>query len=171
MPQLPVPYRWRGAPPNPLAHPALYDGLIWRRLLAYIVDCAIIGLLLTAGWVSLTVLGVLSFGLLLPLVPILIALIPLAYHALQVGSRHHATLGMRLFDLEVRTWTGDVPDAWQGFLMAALFYATLAVTCSLILLVVLFNDRRRTIHDYLSGVVVVRGTMSARLIAPAMPAV
>jgi uncharacterized RDD family membrane protein YckC len=37
--------------------------------------------------------------------------------------------------------------------------------------VVLFNDRRRTIHDYLSGVVVVRGTMSARLIAPAMPAV
>jgi uncharacterized RDD family membrane protein YckC len=78
---------------------------------------------------------------------------------------------MRLFDLEVRTWTGDVPDAWQGFLMAALFYATLAITCSLILLVVLFNDRRRTIHDYLSGVVVVRGAMSARLIAPAMPAV
>lgn len=52
--------------------------------------------------------------------------------------------------------------------MAALFYATLAITCSLILLVVLFNDRRRTIHDYLSGVVVVRRTMGARLIAPAM---
>src|SRR5258706_10162574 len=72
MPQLPVPYRWKGAPPDPLAHPALYDGLIWRRLFAYIVDCVIIGLLLTAGWVSLTILGVLSFGLLLPVVPVLV---------------------------------------------------------------------------------------------------
>ena len=171
MPQLPVPYRWKGVPPDPLAHPALYDGLVWRRLLAYLFDCAIIALLLMAGWVSLTILGVLSFGLLLPLMPVLIALIPVVYHAVQVGGRHHATLGMRLFDLEVRSWTGGVPDVWQGFLMAALFYTTLALTCSLILLVVLFNDRRRTIHDYLSGVVVVRRTMSARLIAPAMTAV
>lgn len=75
------------------------------------------------------------------------------------------------FDLEVRTWTGDVPDIAQGFLMAALFYATLAFTCLLILLVVLFNDRRRTVHDYLSGVVVVRHMQGARLIGPAMPAV
>ena len=168
MAQLPVVYRWTGTPPDPLAHPNLYDGLIWRRLFAYGFDCIVMGLLILAAWFSLVILGVLSFGLLLPLVPVLIALVPVAYHALQVGSRHHATLGMRLFDLEVRTWTGGVPDVWQGFLMAALFYATLAITCSLILLVVLFNDRRRTIHDYLSGVVVVRRTMGARLIAPAM---
>jgi uncharacterized RDD family membrane protein YckC len=168
MAQLPVVYRWTGTPPDPLAHPELYDGLIWRRLLAYAFDCIVMGLLVFAAWFSLVILGVLSFGLLLPLVPVLIALVPVAYHALQVGSRHHATLGMRLLDVEVRTWTGGVPDVWQGFLMAALFYATLAITCSLILLVVLFNDRRRTIHDYLSGVVVVRRTMGARLIAPIM---
>ncbi len=171
MPQLPVVYKWTGTPPDPLAHPDLYDGLIWRRLAAYFFDAAIIGLLLLAGWFSLMILGVLSFGLLLPLVPVLVALIPIAYHAIQVGGRQHATFGMRLFDLEVRTWTGDVPDIAQGFLMAALFYATLAFTCLLILLVVLFNDRRRTVHDYLSGVVVVRHMQGARLIGPAMPAV
>jgi uncharacterized RDD family membrane protein YckC len=170
MPQLPIALTWTGVPPDPLAHPELYDGLLWRRSFAYLFDVIIIGLLLLAGWSSLILLGVLSFGLLLPLVPLLVALIPVAYHALQVGGRHHATLGMRLFDLEVKTWSGGQPDVWQGFLMAALFYATLAVTCSLILLVALFNDRRRTVHDYLAGVVVVRRTQGARLITPAMPA-
>ena len=123
MPQLPIALTWTGVPPDPLAHPELYDGLLWRRSFAYLFDVIIIGLLLLAGWSSLILLGVLSFGLLLPLVPLLVALIPVAYHALQVGGRHHATLGMRLFDLEVKTWSGGQPDVWQGFLMAALFYA------------------------------------------------
>lgn len=170
MPQLPVIYTWTGTPPDPLSHPDLYDGLLWRRVAAYLFDCCVIGLLLFAGWSSLVVVGLLSFGLLLPLVPLLVALIPIAYHALQVGSRHHATFGMRLFDLEVRTWTGGQPDVWQGLLMAAMFYATLAVTCLLILVVALFNDRRRTVHDYLAGVVVVRRSLGTGLAMPAMPA-
>jgi uncharacterized RDD family membrane protein YckC len=156
MPQLPVPLTWTGVPPDPLDRPELYDGLIWRRLLAYLFDCIVMGLLILAGWSGLVLLGIMSFGLLLPLVPVLVALIPAAYHAVQIGGRRHATLGMRLFGLEVKTWAGGEPDVWQGFLMAALFYATLAATCLLILLVALFNDRRRTVHDYLSGVVVVR---------------
>jgi uncharacterized RDD family membrane protein YckC len=170
MPQLPVTWTWTGPPPDPLAHPDLYDGLLWRRSLAYLFDCCVIGLLLLAGWSSLILVGILSFGLLLPLVPLLVALIPIAYHALQVGGRHHATFGMRLFDLEVKTWTGGRPDVWQGLLMAAMFYATLAFTCFLILLVALFNDRRRTLHDYLAGVVVVRRALGAGLITPPMPA-
>jgi len=170
MPQVPDLYGWRGTPPDPLAHPELYDGLIWRRLVAYVFDCIAIGVVVLAGWVGLTFLGILSFGLLLPLVPVALGLLPLLYHALQVGGRQHATLGMRLLDLQVRTWDGELPDFWQGFLMAALFYATLAFTGSLIMLVVCFNDRRRTVHDYLSGVVVVRRSLGARVIAPAMPA-
>ena len=170
MPQVPDLYGWRGTPPDPLAHPELYDGLIWRRLAAYAFDCVVIGVLVVAGWFALTFLGILSLGLLLPLAPVALALAPLIYHAVQVGGRQHATLGMRVFDLDVRTWEGDLPDVWQGFLMAALFYATVAFTGSLILLVACFNHRRRTVHDYLSGVVVVRHTLGARLIAPAMPA-
>ena len=169
MPQFPVLRTWTGTPPDPLAHPDLYDGLLWRRVFAYLFDAIVIGLLLLAGWGGLLLLGILSFGLLLPLVPLLVALIPIAYHALQIGGRHHATLGMRLFDLEVRSCTGGQPDVWQGFLMAALFYATLALTGSLILLAALFNDRRRTLHDYLAGVVVVRHAQGAHLITP-MPA-
>ena len=92
MPQLPIVLTWTHVPPDPLAHPELYDGLLWRRVAAYLFDCCVIGLLLFAGWSSLVVVGLLSFGLLLPLVPLLVALIPIAYHALQVGSRSSASL-------------------------------------------------------------------------------
>jgi uncharacterized RDD family membrane protein YckC len=128
------------------------------------------GMLILAGWGGFLLLSILSFGLLMPLLPFVAIFIAVAYHALSVGGRQHATLGMRLFDLEVRTWPGGQPDIWQAFLMAALFYATLAVTCFLILLVALFNDRRRTLHDYLSGVVVVRHAQGVRLIQRPIPA-
>lgn len=147
---------WSGQPPDPLAEPALYDGVLWRRIGAYAVDLAILAVLSVAAWVALTTAGVLSFGLLMPLVPVALVLLPIAYHALLVGGSGAATLGMRLFGLQVRSWTGERPAHWQAALMSALFYATIAVTGSLILLVALFNSRYRTLHDFLSGTVVVR---------------
>jgi uncharacterized RDD family membrane protein YckC len=63
---------------------------------------------------------------------------------------------MSLFGLEVRSWTGQRPTVWQAVLMAVLFYATIGPTGGLVLLVALFNGRRRTLHDLLSGTVVVR---------------
>jgi uncharacterized RDD family membrane protein YckC len=169
MAPLPTLLDWTGSPPDPLAHSELYDGLLWRRVVAYLFDVMVIAALIVASWSGLALLGILSFGLLWALLPI-VGFIPVVYHALQVGGRHNATLGMRLFDLEVRTWDGGRPDVWQGFLMAALFYATLASTGSLILLIALFNDRRRTAHDFLSGVVVVRRLRDAGFVLPPAPA-
>jgi len=144
--------RLPGSLPDPLSFPVLYDGILWRRPLAYLIDAAIIGALFGA-WLWLVLI---SFGLLWILTSIAFLLIPILYHALLVGGRHSATLGMRLCGLEVRSWEGERPDFWQGLLMAVLFYVTVVCTSLLILLVVLINDRRRTVHDYLSGVVVIR---------------
>ncbi|MFZ5790656.1 MAG: RDD family protein [Pseudomonadota bacterium] len=152
---------WQGAALDPLADPALYDGIRWRRVFGYVVDLALIGFVSLVVWFLLAVAGVASFGLLLPLLPIGVALVPLAYHTLQVASPRSATVGMRLFDVEVRAWTGTRPDLWQAFLMTALFLVTVALTGSLILLVSLFNGRGRTLHDYLSGTVVVRASLIA----------
>jgi uncharacterized RDD family membrane protein YckC len=165
-----VPASWTGTPPDPLGLPALYDGLIWRRLLAYLVDILIIGLLLAMAWTGLVLLGLLTFGLLWALLPIAGWVIPLGYHAWLVGGAHNATLGMRLADLEVRTWTGGRPGFGQALLMAALFYATVMATCFLILVLSLLNDRRRTLHDYLSGVVVVRRSQHLFLVMPPLAA-
>jgi uncharacterized RDD family membrane protein YckC len=80
---------WTDAAPDPLGFPALYDGLLWRRALAYLVDIVVIGM-------------------------------PLAM-------------------------------AWTGL--------------------VLLNDRRRALHDYLSGVVVVRRSQHHALVMPPLAAV
>ena len=143
---------WTGSASDPLAHPALYDGLLWRRPLAYVIDLAIIGLLCGA-WLWMVLM---SFGLLWALTSLAFLLIPILYHAWLVGGPSSATIGMRLCGIEVRSWDGEQPDFWQALLMAVLFYVTVVCTSLLILLVVLISDRRRTVHDYLSGVVVVR---------------
>jgi len=48
------------------------------------------------------------------------------------------------------------PGFLQALAQTALFYITVGVTCSLILLFVLFNRRKRTLHDFLAGTVLVR---------------
>jgi len=146
---------------EPLSDPLLFDGIRSRRVLGYFVDLILIAILSVAAWFALVFAGVLTLGVLLPLLPIAMALIPLAYHTLQVCGPRSATVGMRLFDVEVRNWTGSRPDLLQAFLMTALFLTTIALTGSLILLVSLFNTRGRTLHDYLSGTVVVRAGRAA----------
>ena len=63
---------------------------------------------------------------------------------------------MRVFDLELRSVYGERPSFLQALLQTALFYITVGITCSLILLVALFNRRWRTLHDFLAGTVMVR---------------
>lgn len=146
---------WEGAPPDPLDDPALYDGLLWRRPIAYLLDVVLIALAAFAVWALLGLLSILSFGLLLPLQVVVLALLPLAYHTWFIGSSG-ATPGMRWLDVELRCWTGAGPDYARAALQTALFYVTVALTTWLVLIVALFNDRRRTLHDYLAGTVGVR---------------
>lgn len=146
---------WHGAPPPPSAAPALYRGLVVRRSLAYLVDVLIIGLLgLGLGFV-LWLIGILSFGLLTPLAVVIMALWPLAYHSFFIASRG-ATPGMGLFDLELRDWGGGTVVPLQAILVVLLFYVTVSLTAWLVLLVILFTDRNRALHDILASTVVVR---------------
>ena len=133
-----------------------YEGVLWRRTLAYFIDLCCIGLLAVLFWIVFVVLSVISFGLLGPLLWFLFGLIPLAYHTLLLSGPRSATWGMRCFDVELRSVTGDRPGFLQALAQTALFYVTVGATCSLILLFVLFNRRRRTLHDVLAGSVLVR---------------
>ena len=151
---------WQGPAPDPLDHPEYYEGVVLRRIFAHLVDLGFILLLIGFAGLFFILLGVISLGLLLmPLVVVGVA-IPLAYDALQVGGRRSATLGMRMLGLEVRSWTGARPPMAQALLRAVLFwgmsYMTAMLVMWLLLGVALFNTRRRCLHDYLSGTVVVR---------------
>lgn len=142
---------WEDEPPQPLEEPDLFDGVLWRRVLGYGVDV----LLLMVVFSVLGLIVFLSFGLLAPVNIVIAPFIPLAYHTFFIG-RDGATPGMKLADLETRTWTGGRPDYVQAFLMTLMFYASIAVTWLVILVVPFFNERKRTLHDLISGVVVVR---------------
>jgi uncharacterized RDD family membrane protein YckC len=150
-------YRDAGMP-DPIAHAELFDGLPWRRAAAYLIDICTIGAILIAAWIAFALLTVLSFGLLGPGLWFLFGLIPVAYHTLLVGGRHGATIGMRLLDLELRSWDGERPVFLQALAHAVLFYLTVGATGCLILLFALINKRRRTLHDMLSGMLMVRAT-------------
>jgi uncharacterized RDD family membrane protein YckC len=142
--------------PDPAAFPELYEGVLWRRVFAYLLDLLFIGVIAVGVWAVFAVLWLISFGLLGPVLWFLFGLVPLAYHTLLLSGRRSATFGMRWFDLELRSVTGERPGFLQALIQTALFYVTIGLTCSLILLVALFNRRRRTLHDFLAGTVMVR---------------
>jgi uncharacterized RDD family membrane protein YckC len=136
--------------------PAQFDGVLWRRCLAYAVDlCVLLGLLLIYK-VALVFFTVITFGLATPLLVLLATIIPVAYHTLTIGGPSSATLGMRLFGLRVRVWDGGKPGYIQALLHTAVFYVTTSFTGGLILLWPLFSNRRRCLHDQLCGTMVVR---------------
>lgn len=153
---------WQDLPPDPLDDPDLYDGIMWRRVGAFCVDVVAVSILSFVAWFLLGLMAVMSFGLLLPLQVAAVALLPTAYHTYFIGSSG-ATPGMRFFDVEIRTWTGRRPDYVQAFLQTVLFYTTVSLTTGLVLLVALFNDRHRTLHDLMAGTV---GVRHSHIIAP-----
>lgn len=142
--------------PDPAATPEAYEGVLWRRTLAYFIDLCAIGVLAIPCWIVFAVLSVLSFGFLAPVLWFLFGLIPLAYHTLLLSGPWSATLGMRLFGIELRSVNGERPSFLQALIQTALFYLTVGATCSLILLVALLNRHKRTLHDALAGTVMVR---------------
>ena len=149
------PAAWTDQPPDPILTPDLYDGLLWRRACGYLIDVLVLGVLGAAAWFALGLLVVLSFGLLLPLQIVALALLPLAYHTLFLAYRGQ-TPGMAALDVEVRSWNGRRPDLLQAFIQTAVFSLTVALPSWLILLVALFTNRNRTLHDYLAGTLVIR---------------
>ncbi|HUC61039.1 MAG TPA: RDD family protein [Alphaproteobacteria bacterium] len=162
-------FAWQGEAPDPLGYPDYYRGIVLRRICAHLLDLFLIVVLVGFLFFLLVTLNVLTFGLLL--VPLLLVgpVTTVLYDSLQVGGRHAATLGMRAFGVEVRSWTGNRPEFPQALLRAIVFWGLSYMTATLLMWVVLgmalFNTRRRCLHDYLSGTVVIR-SLAVIVISP-----
>src|SRR5260370_6981584 len=79
-------YRDAGTP-EPATRPDLFEGVLWRRGLAYLVDAVCIGAIIVVLWFVFVVLTVLSLGLLGPVLWFLLGLGPLFYHTLLLSAR------------------------------------------------------------------------------------
>ena len=83
----------------------------------------------------------------------------LVYYGLTLGSPASATIGMRMVDLEMRTWYGAPCYFVLGAVHAVAYWLTMAFP--FVLLVALFNDRRRLLHDMLVGTIVINSAARA----------
>ena len=89
------------------------------------------------------------------------------YYGASLGGPHSATLGMRVMDLELRTWYGAPGYFVLGAMHAVLFWVSISFLSPLVLLVGLFNGRRRLLHDVLLGTVVINSSARNPVAEPA----
>lgn len=143
----------------------LTEGVLPRRILAWLIDAVLIALLVFGLWWLFLMIGLLTLGLgfglkaLLPFVPFL-------YNVLSLLSGPSATPGQQICGLTMRR-DADLgpPTPLQALISVVVYYVTLA-TSGLLLLVALVTARRRTLHDLLSGLVVVRVAAMEALTRP-----
>jgi uncharacterized RDD family membrane protein YckC len=133
----------------------LTAGVMTGRCIAWLLDLIFIALLMALFYWVLGMFGVLTLGFGFGLLPAVSA-VPFCYHMFSLLGRHSATPGQRILGLSVRRHDDLGPPTFgQAAVSTVLYYATLA-TSGLLLLVALVTRRHRTLHDLLSGLVVVR---------------
>ena len=133
----------------------LTEVVLFRRVWAWLLDLLLVGGIVMVLWVLLVGFGLLTFGLGFPLLGLL-PVVPLLYHTLFVAGGRSATPGQVLMDLTVRR---DQDMGRPSLLQAILFTAGLWLTLGagvIWLAAALVTSRHRTLHDLVSGLVVVR---------------
>ncbi|MCV6575603.1 MAG: RDD family protein [Cohaesibacter sp.] len=140
---------------DPATRPALFDGVLSRRAIAFLFDVVMITALVAAASVFVAILGVLTFGLGWLLYGILAPLVAISYTALSLGGSQAATPGMRLMGLEMRLWYGAKPYLLLAIMHSLLFWFIHVAFTPFMLLVALFSKRGQLLHDMILGSVIV----------------
>ena len=154
---------------DPWMQPELFRGVLTRRFFAFLIDLVVLSIPVILGVLFIAVFGVITLGLgwaLFWLVWPASIIWALVYYGTSLGGPHSATIGMRLMDLEMRTWYGAPSYFVLGATHAILFWISLSIFTPLILLVGLFNGRRRLLHDMLLGTVIINNSMRAPATQP-----
>lgn len=143
---------------DPMVNPELFAGVRSRRIFAFCIDVIVIALLTFGAGVLVFFLGVFTLGLGFLLYGILPAAVALLYVAFTLGGPQASTLGMRAMGLEMRLWYGAKPYPLLAAVHVMLFWFSISLLTPLVLLVSLFSDRKRLLHDLILGVVVINSS-------------
>ena len=150
---------------DPLANPELFDGVLARRTLAFVIDVVVISIPIILAALFIAIFGLITLGLgwiLFWLWWPAAVIWTLIYYGMTLGSPQSATIGMRVMDIQMRTWYGAPAYFVLGVAHAILFWLTVSLLTPFILLVGFFNNRRRLLHDMLIGTVVINNPSRLR---------
>jgi uncharacterized RDD family membrane protein YckC len=152
---------------DPSANPELFEGVLARRCIAFLIDLTIIAVPVIFAAIFIFVIGLITLGLgwvlywLLSPASIVWALV---YYGMTLGGSASATIGMRTMDIEMRTWYGAPAYFVLGAVHAIVYWITVSFLTPFILLVALFNERRRLLHDMLVGTVIINNRERAEML-------
>ena len=158
---------------DPATQPELFDSVLSRRVVAFVIDFIIIAVPVVLVAMFIFAFGIVTLGLgfalywLLPPGTVIWALL---YFGITLGGPDSATIGMRVMDLEMRTWYGAPAYFVLGAVHAIAFWFTVSFFTPFVLLVAFFNARRRLLHDILLGTVVINNAGRAATLRASMTA-
>lgn len=135
-----------------------FDGVLTRRVLAFVIDYLLVLVLLVPAWVILFVFSILTLGLGFYLFPVSFFIVAGLYFALTLGSSSQATPGMRMMDLTMLRDDGRRIDFSIALVHVVAFWVINSLLTPFLLLAGLFTSRKRLIHDMLLGTCVMRAS-------------
>ena len=156
---------------DPATQPELFEGVLARRVVAFIVDFVIISIPVVLAAMFIFAFGIVTLGLgfalywLLPSATVIWAIV---YFGVTLGGPASATLGMRVMDLEMRTWYGAPAYFVLGAVHAVAFWFTVSFFTPFVLLVAFFNERGRLLHDIMLGTVIINNASRASVLRASM---
>ncbi len=149
---------------DPATQPELFDGVLSRRVIAFVIDFFVVAVPIVLAAMFIFAFGIVTLGLgwalywLLPPASVIWAIV---YFGITLGRERSATLGMRVMDLEMRTWYGAPAYFVLGAVHAIVFWLSISAFTPFILLVAFFNERRRLLHDIVLGTVMINNARRA----------
>jgi uncharacterized RDD family membrane protein YckC len=167
---------WRndgGVPPHafdPYSQPELFRGVLTRRVFAFLIDLVVLSVPVILGYIFIFLFGIvtLTLGWMLFWLAWPATIVwAIVYYGTSIGGPHSATLGMRAMDLELRTWYGAPGYFVLGACHAVLYWLSISFLTPLVLLVGLFNSRRRLLHDMILGTVVINSSVRTQVVPSA----
>jgi uncharacterized RDD family membrane protein YckC len=149
---------------DPVANPELFEGVLARRCIAFVIDVIILAIPVLFAAMFIFIFGLITLGLgwaLFWLLSPAAVIWAICYYGLTFGSAASATIGMRVMDIEMRTWYGAPCYFLLGAVHAVAYWFTVSFLTPLILLVAFFNQRGRLLHDMLVGTIVINNRIRA----------
>jgi len=143
---------------DPNSQPELFNGVVTKRIFAFLIDLVVLFVPVALGYLFIFLLGFVTFFLGWTLFwlawPATVVWV-LLYYGATLGGPHSATIGMRVMDIELRTWYGASGYFVLGAVHGLLFWVSVLFLSPFVVLVGLFNGRRRLLHDIALGTVVI----------------
>ena len=148
--------------PDPSTAPQLFDGVLQRRVIAFVIDTVILAVIATVILLVGAIAGIFTLGLAWLSLPFVIPLAILGYYAMTLGSPMRATVGMSMMDIVLVPARGYPLDRWKILIHPLVFWITVWVAWPVSLFVALFTPRQQMVQDLVTGTLMLRRSPMVR---------